>query len=395
MEPYLTTEQVARRLGVKPETVYAYVSRGLLTSIRGPGRRGSSFAAAEVERLASRGREQRPAGVVERIRTSVTLLDRDSLYYRGKDAAVLARTHSIEAVASGLWTGDFGVSEPFPAPSAPVAAAVRACSALPTDARFVDRIRLSANVLGALDPLRFDLSPSTSVRIARSLVGCVVAALSTESPHDGDLATALWSRLTTHPAHPSCVAILRAALILLADHDLAVSTLAVRVAASSRANLYAALSAGLGAFDGQLHGTVSSLTYRFLAEAKDNPMAALSEQLRTGSPLPGFGHRVYARRDPRADVLLVMLGELRHRSARTVCDAITEIRAARPDTFVNIDLALGALMHTYDMRADAGEAIFAVARLIGWAAHAIEEYAEEPLRFRPTGVYVGLTPPAS
>jgi citrate synthase len=395
VEPYLSTEQVARRLGVKPETVYAYVSRGLLTSVRGTGGRGSRFAATEVEQLAGRGRQQRPAGVVERIRTSVTLLDRDSLYYRGKDAAVLARSTSVEAVASGLWTGDFTVAEPFPAPPAQVEAAVRACAALPPDARFVDRIRLSVNVLGAFDPLRFDLSPTTSVRIARTLIGCAVAALSAEPPHGGDLAAALWSRLTVHPAHPSCVAILRAALILLADHDLAVSTLAVRVAASSRANLYAALSAGLGAFDGQLHGTASSLTYRFLTEATQNPLAALSEQLRTGGPLPGFGHRVYARRDPRADLLLEMLGELRHRSARTVCAAIAEIRAARPETFVNVDLALGAMMHAFDMRADAGEAIFATARLIGWAAHAIEEYAEAPLRFRPTGVYVGITPPVS
>ncbi|WP_163509230.1 citrate synthase [Fodinicola acaciae] len=391
--PYLSTEQVARRLGVKPETVYAYVSRGLLTSIRGTGRRGSRFAAAEVDRLASRGREQRPAGAVERIRTAVTLLDGDSLYYRGKDATDLARTSSVEAVAAGLWTGDFTTAEPFPV--SPVAAVVRACAALPADARLVDRIRLSMDVLGALDPLRFDLSAGTSVRIARSLVGCVVAALPTEAPLNGDFVTALWSRLTTHPAHPACVAILRAALILLADHDLAVSTLAVRVAASSRANLYAALSAGLGAFDGQLHGTVSTLAYRFLAEAVENPLAALSNHLRTGRPLPGFGHRVYTRRDPRADLLLDMLADVRHRSARAVSGAVADIRDARPETFANVDVALGAMMHAFDMRSDAGEAIFATARLIGWTAHAIEEYAEEPLRFRPSGVYVGTAPISS
>ncbi len=190
------------------------------------------------------------------------------------------------------------------------------------------------------------------------------------------------------------MAILRAALILLADHDLAVSTLAVRVAASGRANLYAALSAGLGAFDGQLHGTASTLAYKFLADALTDPMTALSDRLRLGGPLPGFGHRVYAHRDPRAEMLLDMLAGLRHPSAVAVSSAVNEIRTAQPETFANVDLALAAVMHAFDMSADAGEAIFALSRLIGWTAHAMEEYAEEPLRFRPSGIYVGPMPPA-
>jgi citrate synthase len=393
--PYLSTAQVARRLGVKAETVYAYVSRGLLTSVRTSGQRGSRFAADEVDRLAGRGRDRRAAGVVERIRTGLTLLDRDSLFYRGREATRLARECSVEEVASWLWTGDSAGAGPFVAAPEQVAAAVRATAPLPAGARSVDRIRLIVATLGALDPLRFDLSASAVASTARTLLGSTVAALPVLDPapirHD-DLGSVLWPRLTAHPAHPACVAILRAALILLADHDLAVSTLAVRVAASGRANLYAALSAGLGAFDGQLHGNASTLAYRFLADAGKDPMAALSEQLRMGGPLPGFGHRVYARRDPRAETLLALLNALRHRPATAVCAAVNDIRAVRPDTFPNVDLALAAVTHAFDMRPDAGEAIFAVARLIGWTAHVLEEYAEEPLRFRPSGVYVGAPP---
>jgi citrate synthase len=385
--PYLSTEQVARRLGVKAETVYAYVSRGLLTSIRTDGQRGSRFSADEVDRLAGRGRDQRASGVVERIRTGLTLLDHDSLYYRGRNAVELAVDSSVETVASWLWTSDFGVQEPFPTRATTVT--------LPGNARSVDRIRLIVATLAALDPLRFDLSLPALVNTARWLIGSTVAALPSLEPtkprHD-DLASALWPKLTRHPAHPACVAILRAALILLADHDLAVSTLAVRVAASSRANLYAALSAGLGAFDGQLHGTASTPAYRLLSEAIKDPIAAVSEQMRTGSPLPGFGHRVYVSRDPRAELLLQLLSSVRHRAAGQVCTAVNDIRAITTDTFPNVDLALAAMAHAFDMRPDAGETMFAVARFIGWTAHAIEEYAEPPLRFRPIGVYIGPAP---
>ncbi|WP_205857706.1 helix-turn-helix domain-containing protein, partial [Phytoactinopolyspora endophytica] len=103
-EHYLTTAEVAGRLSVKPETVYAYVSRGLLRSVRVKGGRGSLFPASEVEELAERGREGRPpSGVVERISTAVALLEGDELYYRGHKATDVATTRSPEWVAELLW----------------------------------------------------------------------------------------------------------------------------------------------------------------------------------------------------------------------------------------------------------------------------------------------------
>ena len=101
---YLTVAETAERLGVKRETVYAYVSRGLLTSLRSAERRGSRFAQDEVERLAERGREAgEPSGAVERIRTSISLLAEDGPFYRGVRAGDLARTGSLEEVAGLLW----------------------------------------------------------------------------------------------------------------------------------------------------------------------------------------------------------------------------------------------------------------------------------------------------
>ncbi|PSL51680.1 citrate synthase [Saccharothrix carnea] len=384
-ERYLTTAEVARRLGVKTQTVYAYASRGLLRSVRLPGRRGSFFAQSEVDAFVARGRDERqPSGAVERIRTELTLLDDDELRYRGHRATDLASSHTFESVATLLWTGE-PADEPFPTDEALVGTVRTALAALPDAARTTDRFKVAAAVLGATDPLRFDLSPGAVVRVGRRLIGVFADALP-GTAGDGDLiARRLAGKLGDRPVDP---ALLDLALVLLADHDLAVSTVAVRVAASARAHPYSVVSAGLGAVDGQYHGVASTLAYRFLRDAADDPFGALAERQRTGG-VPGFGHRVYQSRDPRAEALFAALR--RHEAAREVM-ATVDVVAQGAGTFPNVDLALAALMHAYRLRPDAGEAIFALARCAGWLAHAIEEYREPGLRFRPVGVYTGERP---
>jgi len=366
-EGYLTTAEVARRLGVKPETVYAYASRGLLTSVRRPGRRGSLFAAAQVDALAARGRDH---GVVEGIRSRLTRLADDELYYRDRRVTDLDR--SPESVAHLLWTGEEAHRPAFPTSPELVELARSATSALPSTARLTDHLRVAVAVLGAADPLRFDLAPD-AVRLAAERLLGVLADTLPGPVAGGTLGARLWPKLTTRPAHPE---LLDTALVLLADHGLAVSTVAARVAASARANLYAVVSAGLGALDGHYHGGASTLAYRFLADARADPVGALSERLRTADGVPGFGHRIYARRDPRADALLALL------PPDPVVDDVVDRLAGRPGMFPNVDLALAAMMHAHDMRPDAGEAVFAVARSVGWIAHALEEYGEPGLRFR-------------
>ncbi|MFF0342236.1 citrate/2-methylcitrate synthase [Kribbella sp. NPDC004875] len=387
-ENYLTTAEVARRLQVKPETVYAYVSRGMLTSVRARGRRGSLFAAGEVERLASRSVEH--SGVVERIESQLTLLQDDELYYRGHPARSLATTATVEQVAHFLWTG-----QPIPSgqPGQPEAVdgfvvgregvllARRAMEVVPDGARLTDRLRVAVAVLGAADPLRFDLSTPAVTAAAGTLIETLVAALPGPTAARTTLGGRLWPKLSDHEPRPE---LLDATLILLADHGLAVSTVAARVAASARANLYAVISAGLGALDGQYHGAAPTLAYEFLARAMDDPLTALSDQLRSGEPVPGFGHKIYQQHDPRADVLLELLGD------HPVVDTIAAL-AERTPKLPNSDLAIAAIMHAYDFRPDAGDALFALARMIGWTAHALEEYAAPALRFRTLGIYTGRT----
>ena len=385
-ERYLTTAEVARRLGVKTETVYAYASRGLLRSVRLPGRRGSFFAQSAIEEFVARGREERqPSGAVERIRTELTLLDGDELSYRGHRVTDLATSHTFESVATLLWTGGLPDRELFPTDPTLVATVRAALAALPDAARTTDRFKVAAAVLGATDPLRFDLSDGAVVRAGRRLIGVLADALPGDAG-DGDLiAQRLAGKLGGRPVDPD---LLDLALVLLADHDLAVSTVAVRVAASARAHPYSVVSAGLGAVDGQYHGVASTLAYRFLRDAADDPFGALAERQRTGG-VPGFGHRVYRTRDPRADALFAALR--RHGRARDVMATVDAV-APGAGTFPNVDLALAAVMHAFDLRPDAGEAIFALARCAGWLAHAMEEYREPGMRFRPVGVYTGERP---
>src|SRR5438045_3437918 len=108
----LTTEEVAVRLGIKPATVYAYVSRGLLSSRRNADGKGSLFPKHEVDAfVAGRKRSTTPE-----IQTGITLIRDGNLYYRGRDACVLARTLGFESVATLLWTGDLehGALRPQP-----------------------------------------------------------------------------------------------------------------------------------------------------------------------------------------------------------------------------------------------------------------------------------------
>jgi citrate synthase len=397
----LTTTQVARRLQVKPETVYAYVSRGLLHSIRGGRRRGSLFDPDEVDRLAERGRDGRsPSGVVERIHTELTLLDHDELHYRGRPVAELAGVHPIEAVAHLLWTGELTAPAPFTAFPEPRDVAAAAVAALPERTRLVDRIRVAVAAAGAADPLRYDVTPVAVVRRAGSLLAVLVDALAAggvgDDPRPDRLAARLWPALTRHPRPPSPaeIALLDLVLVVLADHDLAVSTVAARVAASSRAHPYAVVSAGLGALDGPYHGAATTLAHRFLVEALDDPVRALSDRLRGGAPIPGFGHRIYRHRDPRAELIRSALrAQPRAAAVLAAVDAVEAGLAGRPGAFPNVDLALAAAVRALDLRPDAGEAVFALARTVGWIAHALEEYRGPGLRFRAEGVYVGRRPP--
>ncbi|MFJ4334552.1 citrate synthase [Streptomyces sp. NPDC088935] len=406
-ERRLTTREAAELLGVKPETVYAYVSRGQLDSRRTPGSRGSTFDADEVRALARRNRRDggtataaTPAtGQELTVRTRLTLIESDRYYYRGVDAVELAARHTYEEVAEWLWTGRMRPGTVFRAPAASVSVARRAVDALPEHAGPADRLRVAAIAAAVADPLRFDLAEDAVLGTARVLIPTLVAALPPVL-RDGDdqdpIAHRLWTRLSGQDADEPSLRALDTALSLLADHDLAASTLAVRVAASARAHAYAAVSAGLGVIEGPLHGAAGGLAHRMLLEVLDLGSAApvVAEELRAGRRIPGLGHRLYPGEDPRARALFALLEDIPRAAPALAAARDVQATAARHTPLhANVDLALAVLTASSGMAPTAAETIFAVARTAGWIAHALEEYGERPLRMRPSGLYSGPRPP--
>ena len=246
--------------------------------------------------------------------------------------------------------------------------------------------------LAATDPTRSNLEPGAVLDIGRGLIAGMVDSLPGPAA-SGGIAARLWVKLGPARPRSRLVDALRAALVLVADHELAASTLAARVAASVHADPYAVVMAGLGTMSGPLHGGASLGAESLLAEA-DGPGSVreiLGLRLRRGERIPGYGHMVYRPTDARATVLLDRIRALAPSHPKlAVAEAMLAEARRRRVPEPNIDFALAVLTQVAGMRIGAGEAIFAVARTAGWLAHAREEY-ERRTRLRLRAVYIGPT----
>jgi citrate synthase len=400
MEGMLESEEAARRLGVKINTLYAYVSRGLLTSHPSPTSRRRLFDVEDVERLARRSREARSVETrMVTITTSVTQLTDRGPFFRGQPAVELAETVSFEEAAEVVWGTGVDVDS---------AAWTRLdLGTPPEEFSALDRIRWAVLTAGAHDPLRSDMRPEKVIRTARHLVATAVDVLDPDGPPashprranqdtSGDdpvdarmrpLARTLTGRLT-RSATPAVVRAVDTALVVLADHELATSTMAVRLAASTRADVYDALLAGLSTLAGPLHGGASPNAYALLeAIERHGVRRGLDDTLRWQGRLPGFGHTVYRDGDARFSALWRRFEELALPDERRLVEELLDLAAREDIPFPNVDLGLAALAWVTGMAPDAGQVIFMVARLVGWVAHYLEELDERPLRYRARAVY--------
>lgn len=402
----LTSQQVADYLGVKLQSVYAYASRGVLTPLRREPGTGSIYALDDVMALvgASRtGRRRRPASATDDVRTRITEVTPGTLAYRGRSVEGLVGAHTFEEVRALLVDGTLPMppSPPsaVPWPHAGVRRALRSLmAALPEQAQPLDRFKHAVLVAGATDVGRRDRSATAFRYAGERALACMVLALlggsrvagDLDGDHDGGaggVAAALASYL---PACP--VDLIDAVLVLLADHDLAVSTTAVRVAVSAGADPYGALLAGLAAADSPVHVGASMQAVDWLAPAMRDPQGALDAALaagpRAGAP-PGFGHLVYTEADPRAQLLLARLEAYAPVAELASLRLLERELMHRCGWVLNVDGALALMVRTFDLPRDAGAVLFACARTAGWAAHAVEELAEPQLRFRLKGIYSG------
>jgi citrate synthase len=412
---WLPTAEAARRLGVKRETLYAYVSRGMLTRRREPGTRESRFDPAEIARLTERTRSGGRAGSLEVvIDSSLTLLDpAGRLWFRGKDAEVACREVGFEAMAEWLWNATpwSGVDLPsFEAPAAVLTVARNAAGALDPAAPLIDRLRVGLAAAATADPLRFDRRPDAVAAAGRRIISVLVDTLPVlgRSPAavrpardpggglgsgGGRIADRLWARLSPLPGSPDQVSVLNSALVLLADHEMASSTLAARVAASTWADPYLVVTAGLAILGGPLHGGVGDRIVPMLQDAvvRGAP-EAIAVRWRLGEKVPGFGHLVYQSRDPRAAALWPLLrGAWPGSPVIAATEDVVAAVTAHGATFPNVDLMLATLVAAGGLVEGSAEVIFAIARTAGWLAHAIEEY-EHRLRFRLRAAYLGPAP---
>jgi citrate synthase len=411
MDPsrFLTTEQAAGLLGVKAATVYAYVSRGQLTRHPGPDRRSSRFDRAEVERLAAHNRRGGRAGALEVvIDTELSLLDAaGTLHYRGHDATALARTHTFEQAATLLWTDTDAPGEPWPADGKVVRAAGAALAAIGPDLPPPDALRVVVATAAGLDPLRHDRRPAAVTATARTLIATMVEALpdygtpaGSAAPAGMSIAGRLWRKLAGGEPDGVALRAMEAALILSADHELASSALAGRVAASVWADPYLAVLAGLATMGGLLHvGSVGAAEglLRELREAGaardgagDDVERLVGERLAAVGHVPGFGHVVYRRRDPRSDTLRSLVGEV-GTDGGGVVDRLVRVVGAHGGPVPNFDLAMAELSARGNFVRGGAEAAYMVGRVAGLVGHTLEEYPHRH-RFRPRAVYIGRRP---
>lgn len=401
---WISSAEAAARLGVKPQTLYAYASRGLLHPRKAVDGRTSRYDAGEVDRLAQHGRssgDRANRGAVDvRLTTSLTRIADDGPHYRGVPAVELAHDGvPFEAVAEWLWTGTERPTTRKRTPDERAAWRPRLRSVGGPTAPSLDLLVARTAEAAMADDDRGDRLPAAVTATARHLVGDLVTGLPTTQTAGldvADVAGALWVRLSGRVPTARQRALLNGALVLLADHDVAASTLAARVAASTRADVYHVVLAGLAALSGPLHGQASALAVGLLDDVvrRGNARAVVDERLGLGERLPGYGHRIYTGTDPRFDALLALVRESRP-AARTLSalDDLLEVTADRLGARPNIDLASAALVHGHGLPVASGLCIMAIARTAGWVAHGLEEYQERPLRFRPQAVYVPAVAP--
>ena len=382
----LSAPDAARLLGVSLPTLYSYVSRGLLASVSNGESRRKRYPQEDVLRLAARKNDARRGGQkavaamhwgLPVLETQISQILDGRLLYRGCDATALAESATLEMAASLLW--DDGAGDYF-RQDAPVQQPGLASA---PDAPPLARAMLAMAMLSSL-PAPVDMLQSGPA-LMRILVAALLQTAPSALPLHRQLAQA-WQADTDQAE------LLRAALVLLADHELNASTFAVRCVASTGASLPAALGAGLAALSGDRHGGGSAAARCMLTQALAAPddKAAIGSFYATIAPeFAGFGHPLYRQGDPRAAYLLDRLSALSHKSPQlgailSVCATAGELLDARP----NADLALAAMELAFGWPESAALSVFALARSAGWIAHANEQAASAAL-IRPRARYIG------
>ncbi len=380
----LTARQAADRLGIKLDTLYAYVSRGRLQSVSLPGSRERRYRVEDVEALLATRHGERPARSPEAealmpvIGSSICLIENGRLFYRGKDAIRLSEEATLEDVATLLWRAEEGAELD-----------ADCLDASPDDisaSGLIERCQISLAAGGDEDLPAVDLTRAGVIRTGRRILCALAASVallpSSPEPVHRQLAAA-W-RLDQAGAE-----ILRRCLVLIADHELNASTFVARCVASTGATPYAVVSAALSALSGRRHGGASARAEALFAELArgGDAMTVVAGRLARGEDLPGFGHFLYPAGDPRASTILAAITRTLPKARGLIEDAAAAGRRLT-GRHPNVDFALAAAATSLALPRNAALALFVLGRTVGWIAHAIEQY-ESGILIRPRARYTG------
>jgi citrate synthase len=387
---YMTAEEAAQALGVNVATVYAYVSRKMLRAYRPPGVRSSKYWRADVERIRSKapaaGHDADP--LVSR--TQITAITDAGPLYRGRSAIELAETETLEAVAALLWRADEGAVFPREAPksSRAIERFWRSIEGLSS----VDKALAIFPLIERENPRAYDLSPAGFARTGGEAMRWYATILAGAERPTAEPLHVVVARDARNPEAMQDIA--RRLLVLSADHELDPTTYAVRAVANVGINPYRFLLTGLMASAGRrLPFSQGDAVNRFMDDLSrsSEPKDAVVERLRLGETIPGFGSDLYPKGDPRAAALLKAMNVSLYddpdlQRLNKAIDVMRELTGLEP--------ALGLVNNFVGRKLGAKGADgsrLRLGRMVGWIAHAMEQYLENEM-VRPHAAYVGLLP---
>jgi citrate synthase len=391
---YLSAREASAELAISPATLYAYVSRGLIRSEPSQDSRSHRYRAEDIRGLKERRTPSpEPRGMrsfdadLPVMDSAIATITEDGPIYRGVNCIDLAQKDTLEHAATLLW--DVTGVDPFAPDNCPhVSDAMRAIVEAARQASPIDRAVAVLALAASADPRAFTRAPDGRAMVGGRILRLVVATMLNRAPSPQPLHLQIakaWA-----PDHKHAADLVRRALVLLAEHELNASAFTVRCAASTGLNLYDAMIAGLVALKGPKHGGAGVLAAQFVKALADREVAPIiRERVALGERFAGFGHGVYKHGDPRAQSLLDALA--RAGAAEKLTREIPERIAEATGEFVNIDYALAVLVHTLGMPPGNELVLFAMARTVGWIAHASEQLQHGRL-IRPRARYIGPAP---
>jgi citrate synthase len=357
--------------------------------------------------------------------TKISFIDGDKgiLIYRGYRIEELAERSSFMETAYLVLNGslpDAGELEDF---DKQVRAAreipdyVYGClKKLPKDANPMDVLQASVPLLAMADPDLTGETRDANVRMAIRLIARLpIVTAAWERIRNGleplpadeilpHAANFLW-QLTGKKPSQEMAHDLDVCLILHADHTFNASTFACREVCSTRAHMYAAVAAGVGALSGSLHGGANTRVMGMLLKLESEKDLAkwVKDRIDQGERIMGMGHAVYKTMDPRAKFLKEMASRLGKSTGQEKWDrlsksleeaAVAEFdKRGKTEIRPNVDFYSAPVYHMMGIPRDLFTPIFAISRIAGWCSHIIEEKfaeaQEKPALYRPQAEYVG------